>query len=903
MAEINESLGKTNDELDKIVKKLTTIEQKLKGVGSGASKLPGAVALTGGDRGIGNAGGSVMPSMDKTTFSGQSKESVNQEFQQHYKDARHTLGLSGFSGSKTWGVATGVAQMGTGLIAGALAAVPSVTSVMASSANYYGASLRSGGLGYQQITGMTMRGLGPLGITSEQSPAATAAILSARGVMPGSPQYQALLGQIGGAARYMNMANENAAVALSGFTQGGMNARLYNAGISTYNMETGQFRNPNEIMDQLYSRMTQGREKMSVQDTMNSIQGGILGATANSLGFSEDQKQIFFQKAIQEAGGTQSDLSKLGIGQNPLGAQKRIVQSDVETLNAYVKPVLKGMENAADIVEAANRGLQKFADELGYVSGLLGGIGQSRVGTGLGIATGGFLGGAGTVLGALGAGKLAGKLGSKVTGAAKGLGRFIPGLGAVLSGAGGFFDGRDGDLNRAGLLGAIGSGAVVGGIAGSPAAGIGAVPGALIGGAISGGSYLLGYGASAYGPGGGSSGYSFGASFGKGGGVSGLQGATTPIAGGVVGAKYGDTGKMWKNSHTGDDYPCPVGTPVVAALDGTVYNDNPGQAYGKTVQIDHGNGFQTLYGHLSEISVSVGQVVKRGQVIAKSGDTGNVTGPHLHFEVRRGKNNPVNPSELKQAGGVAMAESLASIVGSGMAVSGSPLLTLGTSGVQATELKLSGVLGSKNTESLLRSSVSGVGIPNPSGMTSSGLTGTSGKLPANADTDIISVLQQAGFSGDSLATAYAIVRAESGGRANAFNPRGKDLSYGLFQINMLGGMGPDRRKKFGLSSNEDLYDPLTNAKVAYAISNQGTNFKPWTTYTSGKYQQFLQGGTGGGAPGISGSSFQQKSQIVSPTVNVYASFQKATEAEAMQLVRMVQDELEKSKSLKTMGRS
>jgi murein DD-endopeptidase MepM/ murein hydrolase activator NlpD len=903
MAEINESLGKTNDELDKIVKKLTTIEQKLKGVGSGASKLPGAVALTGGDRGIGNAGGSVMPSMDKATFSGQSKESVNQEFQQHYKDARHTLGLSGFSGSKTWGVATGVAQMGTGLIAGALAAVPSATSVMASSANYYGASLRSGGLGYQQITNMTMRGLGPLGITSEQSPAATSAILAARGVMPGSPQYQALLGQIGGAARYMNMANENAAVALSGFSQGGMNARLYNAGISTYNTETGQFRNPNEIMDQLYSRMTQGREKMSVQDTMNSIQGGILGATANSLGFSEDQKQIFFQKFIQEAGGKQSDLSKLGIGENPLYAQKRIVQSDVETLNAYVKPVLKGMENAADIVEAANRGLQKFADELGYVSGLLGGIGQSRVGTGLGIATGGFLGGAGSVLGALGIGKLAGKLGSKVTGAAKGLGRFIPGLGAVLSGAGGFFDGRDGELNRAGLLSAIGSGAVVGGIAGSPAAGIGAVPGALIGGAVSGGSYLLGYGASAYGPGGGSSGYSFGASFGKGGGVSGIQGAMTPIAGGVVGAKYGDTGKMWKNSHTGDDYPCPVGTPVVAALDGTVYNDNPGQAYGKTVQIDHGNGFQTLYGHLSEISVSVGQVVKRGQVIAKSGDTGNVTGPHLHFEVRRGKNNPVNPSELKQAGGVAMAESLASIVGSGMAVSGSPLLTLGTSGVQATELKLSGVLGSKNTESLLRSSVSGVGIANPSGMTASGLTGTSGKLPANADTDIISVLQQAGFSGDSLATAYAIVRAESGGRANAFNPRGKDLSYGLFQINMLGGMGPDRRKKFGLSSNEELYDPLTNAKVAYAISNQGTNFKPWTTYTSGKYQQFLQGGTGGGAPGISGSSFQQKSQIVSPTVNVYASFQKATEAEAMQLVRMVQDELEKSKSLKTMGRS
>jgi hypothetical protein len=899
MAEINDSLGKTNDELDKIVKKLTTIEQKLKGVGSGASKLPGAIALTGGDRGIGSAGGSMMPSMEKATFSGQSRESVNQEFQQHYKDARHTLGLGTFNGSRAWGVAAGAAQMGTGLIAGALAAVPSVTSVMASSANYYGASLRSGGLGYQQVTSMTMQGLGRLGITSEQSPAATAAILAARGVMPGSPQYQALLGQIGGAARYMNMANENAAVALSGFTQGGMSARLYSAGISTYNMETGQFRNPNEIMEQIYQRMTAGREKMTVQETMNSIQGGILGATANSLGLSEDQKQILFQKFIQKAGGQESDLAKLGIGQNPLEAQKRIVQSDVETLNEYVKPVLKGMENAADIVEGANRQLQRFADQLGYVSGLLGGIGQSRVGAGLGIAAGGFLGGAGTILGALGAGKFIKSLGGKASSVLKGKGGLVKGVLGKLGLAGATYTGLEflqGKLNdiegipdwlRTGGNFAfdVGQGGLTGLATGNPYVGLA--------GLVGGGAGAI---ANPYG-GGGSTGYSFGASFGMG---TQTQGAISPIMGGVVGAKYGDTGKMWKGTHTGDDYPCPVGTPVVAALDGTVFNDNPGQAYGKTVQIDHGNGYQTLYGHLSEVSVSVGQTVKRGQIIGKSGDTGNVSGPHLHFEVRRGKNNPVNPSELKQAGGVAMAESLSAILGTG-----SNLLSMGTSGVQATELKLSGVLGSKDTESLLKASVSGLGFSAGTGESSaaSAINGSPGKIPANADVDVLSVLQQAGFSGDSLATAYAIVKAESGGRANAFNPRGKDLSYGLFQINMLGAMGPDRRKRFGLSANEDLFDPLTNAKVAYAISKGGTNFNPWTTYTSGKYQQFLQGGSGGGAPGISGSSFPTQPQVVSPTVNVYASFQKATEEEAMQLVRMVQKELEKSKSIKTMGRS
>ncbi len=103
------------------------------------------------------------------------------------------------------------------------------------------------------------------------------------------------------------------------------------------------------------------------------------------------------------------------------------------------------------------------------------------------------------------------------------------------------------------------------------------------------------------------------------------------------------------------------------------------------------------------------------------------------------------------------------------------------------------------------------------------------------------VLQQAGFTGQGLETALGVAIAESGGRPMAHNGNAGtgDNSYGLFQINMLGKLGPARLEQYGLSSNEDLYDPLTNAKVAFKMSDGGTNFQPWTTYTRGTYEQYV----------------------------------------------------------------
>lgn len=101
---------------------------------------------------------------------------------------------------------------------------------------------------------------------------------------------------------------------------------------------------------------------------------------------------------------------------------------------------------------------------------------------------------------------------------------------------------------------------------------------------------------------------------------------------------------------------------------------------------------------------------------------------------------------------------------------------------------------------------------------------------------------KAGGNPDDADEMAAIALAESGGRPDAHNPVPPDDSYGLWQINMLGGMGPERRAKFGLSSNRDLFDPLTNAKAAVAIAAGGKNKTPWSTYTNGAFRNFLTNG-------------------------------------------------------------
>lgn len=111
-----------------------------------------------------------------------------------------------------------------------------------------------------------------------------------------------------------------------------------------------------------------------------------------------------------------------------------------------------------------------------------------------------------------------------------------------------------------------------------------------------------------------------------------------------------------------------------------------------------------------------------------------------------------------------------------------------------------------------------------------------------SDTAIATAARDAGIPADQIAIAVAIALAESGGDTMAHNAKPPDNSYGLWQINMLGNLGPSRRNQFNLNRNEDLFNTANNARAMAAISNKGKNWRPWTTYTRGTYLRYLNRG-------------------------------------------------------------
>ena len=106
--------------------------------------------------------------------------------------------------------------------------------------------------------------------------------------------------------------------------------------------------------------------------------------------------------------------------------------------------------------------------------------------------------------------------------------------------------------------------------------------------------------------------------------------------------------------HAGVDIPGPVGTPVYATADGTVAHAERMGGYGNMVELDHGKGLATRYGHLSKLLVEPGAHVTRGQLIALMGSTGRSTGPHLHYEVRI-DGHAVNPAPFLITGDALLA--------------------------------------------------------------------------------------------------------------------------------------------------------------------------------------------------------------------------------------------------------
>lgn len=116
---------------------------------------------------------------------------------------------------------------------------------------------------------------------------------------------------------------------------------------------------------------------------------------------------------------------------------------------------------------------------------------------------------------------------------------------------------------------------------------------------------------------------------------SNASGYALPVDGATVGTPYRMSGSMWSSGyHTGVDFVVPTGTSLKAVGAGTVVSAGWGGAYGNQVVIKLNDGHYAQYAHLSQLSVSAGQTVTAGQQVGLSGATGNVTGPHLHFEIR-----------------------------------------------------------------------------------------------------------------------------------------------------------------------------------------------------------------------------------------------------------------------------
>lgn len=124
-----------------------------------------------------------------------------------------------------------------------------------------------------------------------------------------------------------------------------------------------------------------------------------------------------------------------------------------------------------------------------------------------------------------------------------------------------------------------------------------------------------------------------------------------PIKNGKITTPYKKAGKMWsKGYHTGVDFAVPQGTDVLAVADGKVANANWGKAYGIHIVHDLGDGTFVIYAHLSKSLVKVGDKIKAGQHIGESGNTGNSSGAHLHFErrdnIRWSAGKPIDPTEI-----------------------------------------------------------------------------------------------------------------------------------------------------------------------------------------------------------------------------------------------------------------
>ena len=501
-----------------------------------------------------------------------------------------------------------------GVMGGLSLAMPDTGMAIARRRGFYEAGVASGGIISHGALERSVRlGLGGFS-TSVGSDSAVAAMLTNRGMVAGSSTFNSTVTGVGQAARYLNMSNEVAASALEGLTSGSTSANLMrNFGVFTSNPSTGKAMGQAQIFEQLAQRFTGGRET-TVEGTLESLRRGNLGSSIRNSGLDEAQQQMLSQYMIDRAGGITMDLEdpdaiskaiqrndELGIS-NPMLSQYTQNSKDNELLERATDDYITGME-------VASEGLLKLKDAIKDLPDL---FYQMK-------------GGADFFLGdKAGQGALAG---------ASALINEFPVLGSIITGitANNIFNDGGNPLN---ILGDTGS-QLTNQLGALPTLlnPFEAIPAAMgfqsdahrqAQATMDSNSNFVSDFLGLFNP--------FG-----GGNTGGSEGSTT-IAGASshnVTGKYGEQ-REGGRTHKGIDVAMPVGTPLKAVMDGVVSAAQMGsgeRSYGLYVRIEHSGGKSTLYAHMSQIIVKVGDKVVKGQIIGLSGNTGFSSGPHLHFEL------------------------------------------------------------------------------------------------------------------------------------------------------------------------------------------------------------------------------------------------------------------------------
>lgn len=711
-------------------------------------------------------------------------------------------------------------------------------------------------------------------MTSAMGPTmAIGQILSQGGYGTNSLSTKNIMGQLGGMSAASGMANEGAAGAYA--SQNSM--VLLRLGVRLRDAQ-GNLRQPNEVVNDIYNRLYRGNDPKNPEAMFspNSIDYQTIMAAAGGdpatfqlytsmLMLRFKNRKPLTASQMKNAGGV---LNTMGIKGSVQGNNFNFQSSQNRLLQATEQGSVAGYNASLTMAAGVNNGMAAFGELLPPVvqglAALKGVLETLPMAGGAGATMSGAAGGIAQMLmmrAALGGG--AGKAAAGAAAAGKGasaLGKGVPILGAAISGYQGYKSGRGSE--KFNLSSVLASAALSGGAG----AMFGGLPGAVIGALIGGGSNAAGqlFGMN---QGGGQTGQASGAQ------ANPANAAViNPGQGYRVSSDYGtrkDPNGTAKQHHGGIDYAMPVGTPVLAAADGivdTVTTQGGGQrSFGLYVVLKH-DGFFTYYAHLSKALVKVGDVVRQGQQIALSGGakgapgSGSSTGPHLHFEVRKDKGSK---SEDPKGWFGKVKSSISNLFKSKSDAykdfdwsspsgldSGSRKDIMGGSRLaqliaQKGPLSYNDISDGDMLAWAKAHSTSGVSDFLESAKGNSVMdaaSGDAGGMAFGSRKGLLTALHKQGFRGKSLETAFAVALAESGGRAGAkgdvsLQNKTWGPSLGVFQIRSL--KNPPNTPSGKWRDGKRLLDPAFNVQAAWAISNQGSNWQPWSAYNNGSFAKYL----------------------------------------------------------------